>query len=132
MGLFDFFKKKPRPILVIDDQVDVRDLLKDALESFGLRVIVAEGGADGVKMAQAQQPQLILLDIRMPSMDGQETLTILKHKESTRDIPVLMVTGEAQGSDIEQAFKKGAAGYVLKPLDMSDFLTKLQKFVQLP
>lgn len=131
MGFFDWFKKK-RPVLVVDDDLMVRTMIKDALSSFDLEIILGCTGKEGVDLAAQHRPQLILLDMRMPVMGGLDALLLLKSRAQTKEIPVLMVTAEQKGKDVEEAFTRGAAGYVIKPIVIVRLLEKIREFIKLP
>ena len=124
-----FFSSKPadtRPaILVVDDSALIVMSIKMILDPAGYEVIECSNGPDAVKFAEAKAPQLILLDMMMPGMDGIETLARLKSNAKTSPIPVLMVTGSQAGKDVEKAFGYGANGYVVKPVDAARLLAKI-------
>ncbi len=110
-----FFSSKPadtRPaILVVDDSALIVMSIKMILDPAGYEVIECSNGPDAVKFAEAKAPQLILLDMMMPGMDGIETLARLKSNAKTSPIPVLMVTGSQAGKDVDlDAIAMGAAG----------------------
>ena len=134
LGLFG--KKRdpnaPRPILVVDDDKDVASFIQDVLLSSGYQAITANDGEKAVAAAKAENPCLILLDINMPGWSGLRTLTQLRVEEETRAIPVLMVTAEQMGRDVEDAFKRGAKGYVIKPVDIPRLLKKVAEIVPRP
>ncbi|PCI38505.1 MAG: hypothetical protein COB53_04690 [Elusimicrobia bacterium] len=131
---FDFFKKKrdpntPRPVLVIDDSEPIRELIEDVLLSQGYTVEKAEDGKKGLEAAKEVDPRLILLDINMPGWTGLQTLAEMRQVPELNEIPVLMVTGEQLGKDVEAAFARGAKGYVIKPIEIKRFLKKVEEFV---
>lgn len=107
-------------VLVIDDEELVRRALQRSLTLYGFKVHLASNGRAGVKLAQQNKPEFILLDWMMPEMDGLEVLSELKHNELTEDIPVFMLTGKGMIGDVDQAYEIGADGYITKPLDLMD------------
>ena len=107
-------------VLVIEDEELVRTALQRSLTLYGFKVHLASNGQAGVKLAQQNQPEFILLDWMMPEMDGLEVLSELKHNESTDHIPVFMLTGKGMIGDVDQAYEIGADGYITKPLDLKD------------
>ena len=133
-----FFEKKKRdpfetgPVLVIDDSDEIRSLVMDVLTGAGYEAIGASGGRKGLELAQAEEPSLILLDINMPDWTGLQTLTEMRKVDTLRSIPVLMVTAEQMGKDVESAFARGAKGYVIKPIEITRFLKKVAEFVPPP
>jgi len=107
-------------ILVVDDDEIVRNVLKYDLKLAGFKVYLAEDGPTGVKLAQENRPELILLDWMIPGMDGLEVLSELKHDERTEDIPVFMLTGRGAISDINRAIDIGADDYIKKPFNLKE------------
>lgn len=128
MGWFDAqgAGKKSRPVLAVDDEFAVTLLLKGVLEAIGLPVVTANRGIDALRLAESCAPRLILLDVKMPDMDGIATLGLLKENAKTRDIPVLMVTAEQTTADIDTAFGLGAVGYVVKPILIPALIEKVR------
>lgn len=106
-----------KKILVVEDDTDIRNLLVDTIMDMGFDVIEAHDGGEGFDKAIAQYPDIILLDLMMPVMDGLELLGKLKSEPSTQKIPVIMVSARGQGEDLMNALTAGASGYVTKPWD---------------
>ncbi len=104
-------------ILVIDDSSVICDLVKFTLTMKNHEVITAKDGDSGIKAAKKDQPDLILLDILMPKMNGYEACSILKKDELTKNIPIFILSAKGQMSDLEQAFKFGADNYITKPFN---------------
>ena len=105
-------------ILVIDDEQDIRAVSRMSLERVGgWEVLDADSGARGIELAEAEQPDAILLDAMMPEMDGPATIERLKSQESTREIPVLFLTAKLQPSERERYLELGAAGVLAKPFN---------------
>jgi CheY-like chemotaxis protein len=92
----------------------------------GVRLITATLPHEGLQMAQAEQPQLILLDIQLPGIDGFEVLRRLRADESTRAIPVIAISANAMRGDIEQGLAAGFTDYLTKPLDLARLLTAMR------
>src|SRR5262245_26185876 len=105
-------RKDQRRILVVDDEPGLRELVRINLEHEGFGVIQAENGFDGISAAREQHPDLIILDVMMPDMDGWETCRKLREFSQ---IPVLMLTARAQSADIVTGLDSGADDYLLKP-----------------
>lgn len=120
---------KARPVLVVDDNPDVSAFMQDALMTAGYEAVVAKDGRTALNIAVKSNPRLILLDINMPGWSGLETLTRLRVHQNTRDIPVLMVTAEQTGNDIEEAFKRGAKGFVIKPVEIMRLIKKVEEHI---
>ena len=118
-------------ILVVDDEQDIREMLKKRLEQSGYSVITASGGEEALAACNADKPDLILLDIAMPEMDGYQTCEQLKNDKTTKDIPVLFLTAkDLEPKSIYQHYEKlGAAGYMPKPSQFSDLLKKIKEII---
>jgi len=109
----------PPRVLLVDDDAGNRTLLYVALRLAGIDAIEAEDGWQGLERARADAPNLIVLDMKMPGLDGFELATRLRDDERTRSIPVLFVSAEADESHKLQARAMGALGYLTKPFDPS-------------
>ena len=110
-------------ILVIDDEVEITRLLKIKLEREGYAVSLALNGQEGLQLAETVRPHLILLDVVMPGKDGYEVLTALKRNPTTKEIPVIMLTGKVYDDDIQKGFDLKADNYIAKPFH-SDLILK--------
>lgn len=105
-------------VLLVDDGKDMQEMIRMSLEfTGGNQVMVADDGPTGIEMAQKEHPDVVLLDVMMPRMDGYETCRRLRENEETKDIPVVFLTARAQAKDTEKGLQVGAAGYILKPFD---------------
>ena len=107
-------------VLVIDDEPDVLLLCRVNLSLSGMDVIEASDGEGGIRRAVAETPDVIVLDVMMPRMDGFTVLKELKHRPSTAEIPVIMLTAKAQQEDQLQGWVAGVADYVTKPFSPSE------------
>ena len=103
-------------ILVVEDEPDIRQLISRVLELEGHRVLRAEDGEEGLKIARANPITMLLLDLRMPGQDGWMVLKQMKSSPKLRDIPVIMLTASVGEDQQEKAFSMGAADYLVKPL----------------
>lgn len=119
-------------ILVIEDEQHIRDILKYDLESDGFRVFLAEDGHKALELARSVRPDAILLDWTLPGIDGLEVLSELKHDESTKDVPVFMVTAKKMASDVGQAICEGVDGYFTKPFDTTKLGRTLRRKLKKP
>ncbi|HPB31721.1 MAG TPA: response regulator [Candidatus Sumerlaeota bacterium] len=115
----------PKTILAIDDENDVLLIIKTALSGEGYNIVTASNGFDGLAMAQDIHPDLILLDLRMPEMDGMEVLQQLRDTEKTREIPVIILTGISEKTKIRQALDRGITYYIVKPFECQDLISKI-------
>jgi len=115
-----------RNILLVDDEEDILDFLELILEEQGYSVVKATSGRDALASAQMHRPELILLDVMMPEMDGWEVLKLLKADEEVAHIPVAMLTARTEMKDKIQGLQEGAIDYICKPFRTKDLLDKLQ------
>ena len=115
-----------RIILMVDDEASGRRITKLVLERSGYQVLTAPSGEEGLVLAKAEHPDVILLDIMMPKMDGYETLRRLKRDPDTRVIPVLMLTARGADQDIAMSFQLGAVFHLDKPYETKDLLRKIE------
>jgi DNA-binding response OmpR family regulator len=102
-------------ILIAEDERDIRDLVTFSLKFSGFDVVQASNGIEAVEQAQAELPDLILMDVRMPKMTGYEACKQLKAIPTVRDIPVIFLSAKGQESEIQQGLEVGAEEYILKP-----------------
>jgi len=116
-------KKK---VLVIDDENDILLIIKSALHEEGYDVATANNGYDGLALAEDASPDLIILDIMMPEMDGFEVLQQLKENEKTAQIPVVILTGLSSKDKIREALNKGIDYYIVKPFEYQDLVSKVK------
>jgi CheY-like chemotaxis protein len=120
---------EPRRVLVVDDVQANRDLLREWLAQTGLEVLEAENGEQAVQMAQTEQPDLMLMDLRMPKMDGYTAIKLLKEKAQTVAIPVFALTATATSDESAKTIRAGFSGYLTKPLDLQTLLTEISRFL---
>jgi CheY-like chemotaxis protein len=104
-------------ILIADDEDDIKMILGMYLETCGFRVLTAYDGLDAIERIKESKPDLILMDIMMPVLDGVEVTRQIKATEETRDIPIVMLTAAAQSEMVERALKAGAEEYIAKPFE---------------
>ncbi len=112
-------------ILVAEDEKDVRELIEIILRHHGFDVVSASDGLDAVTLATEQHFDLILLDVRMPRLDGYEACRRLRKMESTQDIPIIMLSALGQESERAEGMAAGADEYVLKPFTPATLVTKI-------
>ena len=120
----------PRRVLVVDDDREIVEMTRLILESGGYEVIPALSGAEALRNASHERPDLILLDINMPGMDGWETLKILKVDEATQDIPVAMFSIKLELRDKLQGLKQGAFDYITKPFSYDEILERVRRIFE--
>lgn len=119
-----------KKILVVEDNKKNRILIRDVLRYYGYEVIEAENGAEGVKMAKEHLPDLILLDIQMPVMDGFKALKILKDMPETRNIKVIALTSFAMAGDREKILHAGFDDYLSKPVDTRKLPLTVKQYLE--
>jgi DNA-binding response OmpR family regulator len=115
-----------KKILVVDDEDDILHFLELVLREKGYDDATASGGHEALTKAQLEQPNLILLDIMMPQMDGWEVLKLLRVDEETADIPVAMLSARTEAKDRVQGLQEGAIDYICKPFSLQDLLVKIE------
>ncbi len=116
-------------VLVVDDQPDNRRILRDLLTSVGHEVIEATDGEEAVAAAEAQVPDLILMDVQLPGIDGYEATRRIKAKPTLRRIPLIVVTSYALSGDEAKALAAGADAYVSKPFSPRALLAKVREYL---
>ena len=112
-------------ILIVEDEPLNMKLFRDLLQVNGYATFEAKNGKQGVEMAREKQPDLILMDIQMPDMDGLEATRILKADPVTSGIPIIALTSGAMAGDREKTVQAGCDGFMSKPIDIRDFLEKV-------
>lgn len=115
--------------LVVDDDQYIRYQFSYYLEQARIKTLVAEGGRQALEMLKTSLPHVIITDVMMAEMDGIELLQELKKMPSTKDIPVIVLTGDTQMETRERAFQNGAADFMNKPVDFVDFLPRVQRLI---
>jgi len=118
----------PRILLVEDNEMN-RDMLSRRLERKGFIVLIAVDGAEGVTKARAEHPDLILMDMNLPILDGWEATRQIKADEATRKIPVIGLTAHAMAGDREKCLAAGCDQYDTKPVDFTSLLAKIRQFL---
>lgn len=117
--------EKPLKVEVVDDDPDICKVLRIFFWTRGLEVVEAPNGTEGVAAAKKEQPDVVLLDIMMPDIDGFEVYHRLKLDPETQDIPVIFVSAKADARHIQEGLSLGAEGYVTKPFDPADLLDRI-------
>lgn len=132
--MFDFLGSKKKEnkvkILVIDDEPNIVQTLQDRLEMNEYEVLTACNGKDGLQLALDEKPDVILLDVIMPIMDGHEMLEILRKNPDGKNIAVIMLTARSQTQDIARANSCGIEDYIVKPFDLSELLEKIESVIE--
>jgi two-component system, cell cycle response regulator DivK len=116
-------------ILIVEDQEDNRTILRDVLSTVGYDLIEAFNGEDAVRLAQSERPDLILMDIQLPLMDGYEATRRIKATPELNAIPIIAVTSYALSGDEAKARAAGCAAYVAKPFSPRQLLARVREFL---
>lgn len=119
----------PKILLVEDNEMN-RDMLSRRLKRKGFEVVLAVDGQEGIDLAQSQAPDLILMDMSLPVVDGWEATRLLKAQPGTRTIPVIALTAHAMAGDREKALEAGCDDYDIKPIDLERLLGKIQGLLE--
>lgn len=116
-------------VLVVEDNRDNMTLIVDVLESLDYDVIQAKDGEQGVELARSERPDLILMDLSLPKIDGWEATRTIKAEDDLRQIPIIALTAHAMVGDRERALEAGCDDYMTKPINLQTLATKLTKFL---
>ena len=116
-------------ILIVEDNPEMRDLLALRVQLTGYRPIVASNGKEGVEKATVEKPDLILMDMMMPIMDGWEAARMLRGSRETKEIPILAVTAVFRSEDLKAALDSGCNGYIVKPFSGVDRQRKVRELI---
>ncbi len=118
-------------ILIVEDNEENRDALSRRLKRRGFDVVLAEDGKQGIEMVASEAPDLVLMDMNMPELDGWEATRQIKANESTRNLPVIALTAHAMAGDREKALDAGCADYHTKPVELSRLLAQIESLLSL-
>lgn len=131
LGLFKSKKKTSRArVLIVDDESDIVSTIQYRLKFCEFEVITASNGKEGLEKAAGEKPDLILLDINMPIMDGHQMLEHLRNQPDLKNIPVIMLTAFSDTRDITKAANLGIADYVTKPFDFTELMGKISNALE--
>lgn len=132
--MFDFLRLRKKnaktKILVVDDDPHIVKTIRDRLERNGYDVLTASNGRDGLEMALDEKPNVVLLDIIMPIMDGHEMLEALRRQPFGQEPSVIMFTARSQAKDISRANASGIDDYVVKPFDLGELLERIENVIE--
>jgi CheY-like chemotaxis protein len=122
-------RTKPARVLVVDDDPSIRRLCSFSLQSVGIDVLEAEDGQRGLEQARGERPDLVLMDVMMPGLDGFELATALRAHESTRAIPFMFLSGEPENENGGRARELGALAYLTKPFSPTELAERVARFL---
>lgn len=114
-----------KKILVVDDSPTERAFLTEILSHAGYQVVTAENGTDGIAKAKSEHPDLVLMDVVMPGLNGYQATRTLTRDEETKNIPVIVCTSKGQETDKIWGLRQGALDYLVKPVKADELLTKI-------
>jgi len=118
-----------KTVLVIEDNPDIRENTAEMLELENFNVVTAEDGLQGLELALAHLPDVILCDIMMPKLNGYEVLKQLKENEATVNIPFIFASASVEKKEIKHAMQLGADAYIRKPFDLTELMELVNKFI---
>ena len=113
----------PKKILIVEDEANIRELLRLYLEREGYTVLEAENGVEGIKKWKSDKPDMLLLDVMMPVMDGWE---VCREIRAESDVPIIMLTAKAETADRVSGLEMGADDYIVKPLEMPEVIARVR------
>jgi DNA-binding response OmpR family regulator len=117
-------------ILLVDDEQDLVEVVKSRLELAEYEVLVAYDGMEALDKARKEKPDLIILDLMLPKMDGYRVSALLKHDEKYKSIPIVMFTARAQEQDEKLGYECGADAYITKPFEPQALLAKIKELIK--
>ncbi|MBS3906825.1 MAG: response regulator [Syntrophaceae bacterium] len=117
-------------ILVVDDEVDLVETVRFSLELEGYDVLVAYNGEEALNQARKENPDMILLDLMLPKLDGYKVCRLLKFDERYKHIPILMLTAKIQEKDKATGMETGANEYITKPFEMDELMKKVKNYLR--
>lgn len=117
-------------ILIVEDNMDTYELVRFILEKNGYETFLAVNGRDGVNAAGKQKPDLIIMDLSMPEMDGWTATRLIKGNAATSSIPLIALTAHALPADRKRAFDAGCDEYITKPMDLIDLLETVKSWIK--
>ena len=116
-------------IMIVDDSPTEIHILRGVLEGEGYQVVVANNGEEGVAMSKTEMPDLILMDVVMPGLNGFQATRKIHRDATTKDIPVIIVTTKDQDTDREWGMRQGAKDYLVKPVDKKELSAKVKQYL---
>lgn len=120
----------PKKILAVDDEKHIVRLVQVNLERAGYEVVTANDGKEALEKVESEKPDLLVLDVMMPYLDGFEVLQSLRRNPETRDIPVIMLTAKAQDADVFKGWQSGVDCYLTKPFNPMELLAFVKRIFQ--
>ncbi len=119
-----------KKILIVDDEVDLVETVRFPLEMEGYQVLISYNGEDALNQARKENPDLILLDLMLPKLDGYKVCRLLKFDDRYKHIPILMLTAKTQEKDKTLGMETGANEYITKPFEMEELIEKVKAYLK--
>jgi two-component system alkaline phosphatase synthesis response regulator PhoP len=116
-------------ILIIDDDPDALETMAAILETRNYEVLTTLSGLEGISKACKEKPNLIIMDVMMPGLDGFTACKMIKENEEIKDTPVILLTGKGMVGDVEMGFAAGASDFMIKPIDWDTLFLKIEKLI---
>lgn len=118
-----------KKILMVEDEPDIREAVRASLKSRGYLVVLAADGEEGLRKVKSEKPDLVLLDIVMPRLDGWQVLKAIRNDEATRALPVVMLTANRETSSLIESQSQRATDYLMKPFDIEKLLSFINRYI---
>jgi CheY-like chemotaxis protein len=118
-----------KKILLVDDSATTLMMEQMVLRGQAYQIVTARNGREAVEVAASERPDLILLDVVMPEMNGFEACRRIRQQEATRDVPIIMVTTKGEEQNVETGFESGCSDYITKPINGAELLTKIRSYL---
>ena len=119
-----------RQVLVVDDHQPTVQLIRSALEGLGLEVRTAGNGAEALLAVDEEKPDLVILDVMMPVLDGFQTLKVLQESPETRELPVIMLTARSSDIDVAHGWRSGVTSYLTKPFSLDQLVSMVRRVLE--
>jgi two-component system alkaline phosphatase synthesis response regulator PhoP len=119
-----------KKILLVDDEEDIRKVVAYQLKANGYEVIIAEDGEEGLEKARSEAPDLIILDLMLPKIEGHKVCGLLKNDARYKSIPIILFTARIQKEDVELSKEVGADAHLTKPFETSDLISKVEELLE--
>ncbi len=119
-----------RRVLIVDDDLAIVKVLRDRFEMEGFEVLTANDGVQGVEVARSEKPDVIIMDITMPNMDGLTAARLIRQDPETAHIPIIMLTARGQESDERAGYEVGASRYFTKPFSPRQLVKEVQSLLE--
>jgi len=116
-------------ILIAEDERDIRELITFTLRFAGYEVVAASNGEQAVELARAEQPDLIMMDVRMPRMTGYEACEVMKQDDQLKDIPIVFLSAKGQDQEVQTGIQAGAVDYIVKPFSPDQLTERVKELL---